>query len=150
MTTSNFKIFVVNPSMTARVKISKKYWYTWQGISTALESQTLSNLTCSKYIYRLKWVDRFWLVKALSGIVQGGQNDSKNQAKNAPCVHIWVNSQNRQLTGFYHDSYLPLKFSYSRRESLYFFIISIEWPQRLSTKVGLIVMFQNYPVNFLW
>ena len=32
-----------------------------------------------------------------------------------PCVHIWVNSQNRQLTGFDHYSYLPLKFGYSRR-----------------------------------
>ena len=32
-----------------------------------------------------------------------------------PCVHIWVNSQNKQWTGFDLYSYLPLKCSYSRR-----------------------------------
>ena len=32
-----------------------------------------------------------------------------------PCVYIWANSQNRQLTGFDLCSYLPLKFSYNRR-----------------------------------
>ena len=30
------------------------------------------------YIYRSEWVNRFWLVKALSSIIQGGQNDVKN------------------------------------------------------------------------
>ena len=30
-------------------------------------------------------------------------------------MHIWVNSQNRQLTDVDLESYLPLKFSYSRR-----------------------------------
>ena len=64
-------------------------------------------------IYRSKWVNRFWLVKALSCIVEGGQNDSKKTGKNAR-VHIWVNSQNGQLTDFDHYSYLPLKFGYSR------------------------------------
>ena len=55
--------------------------YTCLGIS----SRTLSNFTCSKYIYRSKWVGHFWLVKALSCIVEGGQNDkSKWQVKNAP------------------------------------------------------------------
>ena len=39
---------------------------------------------CSKYIYVAKWVDRFWLVKALSDVVQGGHNDSKKAVKNAP------------------------------------------------------------------
>ena len=34
------------------------------------------------------------------------------------CVHIWVNSQNRQLTGFDLYSYLPLMCSYSRRVNL--------------------------------
>ena len=52
-----------------------------QGLPSALKSQTLSNLTCSKYIYRSKWVNRFWLVKALSGIVEGGQNDSQIQSQ---------------------------------------------------------------------
>ena len=36
-----------------------------------------------------------------------------NTSQKCPCVHIWVNSQNRQLTGFDLYSYLPLKFSYS-------------------------------------
>ena len=67
-----------------------KFWYTVVHVSSALKSRTLSNLACSKYIYMLKWVDRFWLVKALSGIVQGGQNDSKKKTvKNAPvCTFV--------------------------------------------------------------
>ena len=36
-------------------------------------------------------------------------------SKKLPCVHIWINSQNSQLTDFDLYSYLPLKFSYSRR-----------------------------------
>ena len=86
-----------------------KCWYTCQGISSALtcKSQTLK----PKYIYRFKWVDHFWQVKASSCIVEGSQNDSKK----LPCVHIWVNSQNSQLTDSDHYSYLPLKFSYIRR-----------------------------------
>ena len=36
-------------------------------------------------------------------------------SQKCPCVHIWVNSQNRQMTGFDHYySYLPLKFSYNK------------------------------------
>ena len=53
------------------------YTCTCQGISSALKSRTLSNLMCIKYIYRSKWVDRFGLIKALSRIVEGGQNDSQ-------------------------------------------------------------------------
>ena len=69
------------PSYYCKGQNQSKYWYTSQGLSRALKSQILPNLTCSKYIYRSKWVDRFWLVKAFSGVVQGGQNDSKNQSK---------------------------------------------------------------------
>ena len=36
-------------------------------------------------------------------------------SKKLPFVHIWVNSQNDKLTDFDPYSYLPLKFSYSRR-----------------------------------
>ena len=36
-------------------------------------------------------------------------------SKKCPCVHIWVNSQTRHMTDFDLYSYLPLKFSYSRR-----------------------------------
>ena len=56
----------------------------------ALKSGTLSNLTCSKYIYRSKLVDRFCLVKALSCIVEGGQNDSQNQLKIPLCARELV------------------------------------------------------------
>ena len=56
-------------------------------------SRTLSNLTCSKYIYRLKLVDHFWLVKALSCIVKGGQNDSKNQSKKPASAHLGQQSK---------------------------------------------------------
>ena len=65
-----------NLPVTARVNISQNvdiHVYTCQGITSALKSRTLSNLTWSKYI-QVKLVD-----KALSCIVQGGQNDSKNQ-----------------------------------------------------------------------
>ena len=48
---------------------------------------------CSKYTYRSKWVNRFWLVKALSGIVQDGQNDSKNQSKKPLCAHLGQRSK---------------------------------------------------------
>ena len=48
-------------------------------------------------------------------IVEGGQNVTVKTSQNCPCAHIWVNSQNRQLTGFDHYNYLPLKFSCSRR-----------------------------------
>ena len=106
--------------------------YTSQGLSIAFKSQTLSNLTCSTYIYRSKWVDRFWLVKALSGIVQGGQNYSKKQSK-CPCVHILVNSKKRQLTGFDLYSNFWLKCSNSTRVNTR----THEWPTaciKLTTK----------------
>ena len=50
--------------------------------------------------------DRFWLVKALSCIVEGGENYRKNSQNCST-----VNSQNSQLTDFDHYRYLPLKFS---------------------------------------
>ena len=57
------------------------------------KGRTLSNLTSSKYNYRSKWVDRLWLVKALSGIVEGGQNDSKNQSEMPLCAHLGQQSK---------------------------------------------------------
>ena len=76
-----------------------------------LKCQTLSNLTCVHLRVKMSW-------PFLSCIVQCGQNDRKTSQK-CPCVHIWVNSQNSQLTDFDHYSYmykyLPLKFSCSRR-----------------------------------
>ena len=47
-------IFSRNPPTTTRVKISQYVDILCQGISNALKSQTPSNLTCSKYIYRSK------------------------------------------------------------------------------------------------
>ena len=41
-----------------------------------------------------------------------------NTSPKCPCVHIWVNSQNGQLPGFDHYSYLPLKCSCSRTDSV--------------------------------
>ena len=93
--TSIVKIPMINPPPTAttRVQNYSKCWETCQGISSALKSQTLPNLTCSKYIYRSKWTDLFWLVKALSGIVQGGQNDNKNHSKMPLCAHLGQQSK---------------------------------------------------------
>ena len=66
-----------------------------------LPSRTLSNLMCSHYIYGSKWVDSFWLVKALCCIVEGGQNDSHNQSKMPPSVYSWFNRQ-KQLEGYFN------------------------------------------------
>ena len=46
-------------------------------------------------------------------------------SQKCPCVHIWVNIQNKQLTGFDLYSYLPLKCSYSRRVNTFFFLIKM-------------------------
>ena len=67
------------------VQNQSKCWYTCQGIS------------CSKYIYRSKWVDQFWLVKVLSCIIEGGQNDSQK----CPCVLSWFNSQKQAVDWFW-------------------------------------------------
>ena len=40
------------PSYYYKGQNQSKCWYTSQSLSIALKSQTLSNLTCSKYIYR--------------------------------------------------------------------------------------------------
>ena len=69
------------------------FWYACQGISSALKNRSLLNLTCSKYIYGSKWVDRFWPVKASSFIVEGGQNDSQNQSKIPLCAHLGQQSE---------------------------------------------------------
>ena len=108
----------LDPPMTARVKISHNVDISSTlGISSTLKSRTLSNLMCSKYIYRSKWVNRFWLEKALSCRVEGGQNDSQNQSKMPLCAHLGQQSKKCSWLVFEHDSYLPLKFSYSRRVS---------------------------------
>ena len=48
------------------------------------------------------------MVKALSGIFQDGQN--YRISKKCPCVHISVNSQNRQWTGCDLNSNFPLMY----------------------------------------
>ena len=99
------------------VKISQNVHILARVYQMHLKVKHCQTLRVVKYIYRLKWVDRFWLVKAFSSIVQGGQKDSKKTSQKCPCVHIWVNNQNSQLTDFDHCSYLPLKCSYSRSVS---------------------------------
>ena len=69
--------------------------------------------TLCVYINRLKWVDCFWLV--LFRVVKMTVKTSQK----CPCVHIWFNSQNRQLTGFDPYSNFWLKCSNSRRVNLY-------------------------------
>ena len=71
--------------MTARVKISQHFYKFANVYLVHFKRWTQSKL---KYIYRSKWVDRFWLVKALSCIVEDGQNDSKNQSKMPLCAHL--------------------------------------------------------------
>ena len=79
---------VFNPSVTARVKNSQNVDILPTVYLVHLKVKHCQTRTCSKYLYRSKWVDRFWLVKALSGIVEGGQNDSQNQSKNPLCAHL--------------------------------------------------------------
>ena len=67
------------------------YTCTCQGISSALKSQTLSNLTCSTFTGQNE--STFWLVKVFSGIVQDGQNDSKKQSKMPLCAHLGQQSK---------------------------------------------------------
>ena len=82
--------------MTARVKISQIIC-TCQCISRALKSQTLSNLMCSKYIDRSTWVERLWLVKALSCIVEGWSKWQSKPVKNGPVCTVGSTVENRQL-----------------------------------------------------
>ena len=128
----------LNPPVTARVQHQSKCWYTCQGISSALNPPVTARVKISQnvdilakvylvhlkvehcqtlvYMHRSKWVNRFWLVKALSGIVQGGQNDSKNQSKMPPCAHLHKQSKHADFDLY---SYLPLKCNYSRRVNLW-------------------------------
>ena len=111
-----------NPPVTARVLIGQKFdilthVHVYVHVSNALtrKSQTLSNLMCSEYICRSKWVGRFWLVKTLSCIVEGGQNDGQNQSKTPLCAHL--GQQLKTVSWLILTSvatYLPPKFSCSR------------------------------------
>ena len=66
-----------------------------------------SNLTCSLSTFTGQ-NELTVLVKALSFIVEGGQNYIKNQSKMPMCT-FGSTVKNSQLTGFDHYSYLPLK-----------------------------------------
>ena len=79
------RLYVLTILLLQGVQNQSKCWYTSPGISSALKK--------SKHCQTLRVVSTFagqnestgfWLVKALSGIVEGGQNDSKNLVKNAP------------------------------------------------------------------
>ena len=89
-----------------------KYWYTCQGISSALKSRTLK---CSKYIYRSKWIVCFFTGKSIILCCWGWSKWRSEPVNNAPVCTVGSTVKNSQLTDFDHYSYLPLKFSYSRR-----------------------------------
>ena len=78
----------INTPVTARVKISqnvdilaKEHVYL-----VHVKVEHCQNLRVASNIYRSKWVDRFWL--ALSYIVEGGQDDGKNQSTMHLCAHL--------------------------------------------------------------
>ena len=74
-------------SLGQGLKSVKMLIYCPRGISSALKSQTLSNLTYSKYIYRLKWVDRFWLVKSIVWYYSGWLKWHSKPVQNSPvCI----------------------------------------------------------------
>ena len=70
-------------------------WLQWSKLVKISQNFDILHVvkTCSKNIYRSKWVDRFWLVKALSCIVEGGQNNSKNQSKMHLGAHLGQQSK---------------------------------------------------------
>ena len=76
---SSVKLAFPNFFWGVYVKISQNVDILAKVYLVHLKSPTLSNLTRSKYIYRSKWVDHFWLVLFLSCIAECGQSDSKNQ-----------------------------------------------------------------------
>ena len=92
--------------MTAKVKISQNVDIFAKVYLVHLKSQTLSNLTCSKYIYRSQWVVRFFTGKSIVLYFWGWSKP----VNNAP-VYTVENSR----IGFDYYIYLPQKFSYSRR-----------------------------------
>ena len=75
--------------MAASVKISQNVDILARVYLVHLKVKHCSNLTCSKYIYRSKLVNRFWLVKALSCVVDGGQKIFSKPVKNAR-VGSWL------------------------------------------------------------
>ena len=82
----------INPPTTARVKISQNVNILPKVYQVHLKV---------KHCQTLRVVSTFtgqnestvWLVKALSGIVQDGQNDSKNQSKMSLCAHLGQQSK---------------------------------------------------------
>ena len=77
----SLKSYIVNPPMTARVKISQNV-----------------NILAKVYLVHcqtLRVVSTFTgqKGKAFSCIVQGGQNDSKNQSKMPLCAHLGQQSK---------------------------------------------------------
>ena len=57
--------FYINPLTTTRVKISRNVDILPKVYLSALKSKTVSNLACSKYIYRSKCVDHFLTGKSI-------------------------------------------------------------------------------------
>ena len=80
MHTTGIVVFsCINPSVTARVKISQKVDILANVHLVHLKVKHCQTL-CVISTLRGKIVDRFCVVKALSCIVEGGQDDSQNQS----------------------------------------------------------------------
>ena len=88
-----------------------KYWYTCQGIYNTLIK--VKHYQTSHV--QVKMSRPFLTGKSIVLYCWGWSKRQLKTSQKCPCVYIWVNSQNRQLTDFDHCSYLPLKCSYSRR-----------------------------------
>ena len=90
-----------NPCVNTRVKISQNVDILAK-VSRALNNnRILSNLMCStKYIYRSKWVDHFWLVKALSCIVHGVKMTVETSQK-CLCLCAHLGQQSKQAVGWF-------------------------------------------------
>ena len=103
-----------NPT-TARVKNQSKCWYTSQGLYPVhLKVKRCQTLRVVSTFTGQNESTVFDWLKALSVYCSGW---STWPVKKCPRVHIWVDSQNGQLTGFDLDSNFQLKWLNSREGS---------------------------------
>ena len=100
----------------------------------------MSNLTCSKYMYRSKWVNCFWLIKALPGIVQDGQNYSKNQSQMPLCAHL--GQQSKQAVGWFWPLSASIAGGLKR--------VSILWESVVPTLPMTYLSFQTGWIQLFW
>ena len=119
-------------------------WALWAGVIMRLEHHLVGGyvryisphiiiiiIIISKYIYRWKWVDRLWLVKALSGNVEVGQNDCQNQSKLPLCVQLVHQSKTVSWLDVDHCTCSSSSTCYSRRAKVKFVKFFPAWNFRL-------------------